>query len=110
MPTYEYRCEKCGHQFDEFQFMSEKPLEKCPQCGKKALRRRFGTGSAVLFKGSGFYETDYRSESYKKAAKADQEAGGKAGTNGTSGTTGGSDTSSGGGKKSEGGKTPSSKG
>ena len=61
--------------FEEFQSMSEEPLTKCPKCGKKKLRRLFGTGAAVLFKGSGFYETDYRSESYKKAAKADQEAG-----------------------------------
>ena len=74
MPTYEYECEACGHHFDEFQSMSEEPLTKCPKCGKKKLRRLFGTGSAVLFKGSGFYETDYRSDSYKSAAKADKEA------------------------------------
>ncbi len=74
MPTYEYECEACGHTFDEFQSMSEEPLTKCPACGKKKLRRLFGTGSAVLFKGSGFYETDYRSDSYKSAAKADKEA------------------------------------
>ena len=74
MPTYEYECEACGHHFEEFQSMSEEPLTKCPKCGKKKLRRLFGTGAAVLFKGSGFYETDYRSDSYKSAAKADKEA------------------------------------
>src|SRR5438552_4338834 len=73
MPTYEYHCDACEHNFDEFQSMSDKPLKKCPACGKRKLRRLFGTGAAVLFKGSGFYETDYRSDSYKAAAKADQE-------------------------------------
>src|SRR5437016_12200554 len=75
MPTYEYQCDACDHNFDEFQPMSAEPLKKCPKCGKKKLRRVFGAGAAVLFRGSGFYETDYRSESYKKAAKADQDAG-----------------------------------
>src|SRR5262245_29604711 len=90
MPTYEYRCDACEHQFDEFQSYSEPPLTKCPECGRKKLRRLFGTGTAILFKGSGFYETDYRSESYRKAAKAEQEAAkpaggadGKADTNGS---------------------------
>ena len=92
MPTYEYQCDACEHNFDEFQSMSDEPLKKCPKCGKKKLRRLFGTGAAILFKGSGFYETDYRSESYKKAAKADQEAG-KAvrlpmASDGTTGTNG----------------------
>jgi putative FmdB family regulatory protein len=86
MPTYEYLCEACGHRFDEFQSFKDEPLQVCPQCGRPQLRRLFGTGAAILFKGSGFYETDYRSESYKSAAKAEQEAGksnGKADTNGT---------------------------
>jgi putative FmdB family regulatory protein len=74
MPTYEYRCSACKHQFEELQSFSEAPLKKCPQCGKKKLERLFGTGAAVLFKGSGFYQTDYRSDSYKSAAKAEQEA------------------------------------
>jgi putative FmdB family regulatory protein len=73
MPTYEYQCDACGHQFDELQSFSEPPLTKCPQCKKKKLRRLFGTGAAVLFKGSGFYETDYRSESYKSKAKEDAD-------------------------------------
>jgi len=91
MPTYEYHCDACEHRFDEFQSMSEEPLKKCPQCGKKKLRRLFGTGAAVLFKGSGFYETDYRSESYKKAAKAEQEATSK-GADGKNATSAPSDS------------------
>jgi putative FmdB family regulatory protein len=111
MPTYEYHCDGCQHHFDEFQSMSEEPLTKCPECGKKKLRRLFGTGAAVLFKGSGFYETDYRSESYKQAAKADQEAPKPAagGTDGTSATT---DTPKAGAKgesKKGGAKAPKSK-
>jgi putative FmdB family regulatory protein len=74
MPTYEYQCDACEHNFDEFQSIKAEPLKKCPKCGKNKLRRVFGAGAAVLFKGSGFYETDYRSEAYKKSAKADQEA------------------------------------
>jgi putative FmdB family regulatory protein len=74
MPTYEYQCESCKHRLEEFQSFSEKALTKCPECGKRKLRRLLGTGAAVIFKGSGFYETDYRSESYKSAAKADAES------------------------------------
>jgi putative FmdB family regulatory protein len=102
MPTYEYHCDACEHTFDEFQSMSEPALKKCPQCKKSKLRRVFGTGAAILFKGSGFYETDYRSDSYKQAAKADQESGSKSSTNGTAGANSTSSTDSGGkGKKSE---------
>src|SRR5262245_56139532 len=102
MPTYEYQCDACNHNFDEFQSMSEAPLKKCPKCKKSKLRRLFGTGAAILFKGAGFYETDYRSESYKKAAKSDQEASGKSSTNGAAGTNGAASSESGGkGKKSE---------
>jgi putative FmdB family regulatory protein len=75
MPTYDYKCKACGHQFEAFQSMTESPKRKCPSCGKNALERLIGTGAAVLFKGSGFYQTDYRSESYKKAAEADKPAG-----------------------------------
>src|SRR5438034_11413751 len=74
MPTYEYHCDACEHHFDEFQSITEEPLKKCPKCRKSKLRRIFGTGVAILFKGSGFYQTDYRSESYKAAAKAEQES------------------------------------
>jgi putative FmdB family regulatory protein len=91
MPTYEYQCDACEHNFDEFQSFSEEPLKKCPKCGKKKLRRLFGGGAAVLFKGSGFYETDYRSESYKKAAKAEQESAKPAATTAES-STGKTDT------------------
>jgi putative FmdB family regulatory protein len=72
MPTYEYECRACKHNFDEFQGINDAPLKKCPKCGRKKLERKFGTGAAVLFKGSGFYQTDYRSESYKSAAKAEE--------------------------------------
>ncbi len=74
MPTYEYLCDACEHQFDEFQSMAEEPLKKCPKCGKKKLRRLLGAGAGLIFRGSGFYITDYRSDSYKSAAKADQES------------------------------------
>jgi putative FmdB family regulatory protein len=74
MPTYEYQCDACGHNFDEFQGINDKPLRKCPKCRKSKLRRVFGIGAAVIFKGSGFYQTDYRSESYKAAEKAEQES------------------------------------
>ena len=70
MPTYEYECKKCSHTFEQFQRMSDAPLKRCPKC-KGSLRRLMGTGAGIIFKGSGFYQTDYRSESYKKAAKAD---------------------------------------
>jgi putative FmdB family regulatory protein len=86
MPTYEYLCDGCGHRFDEFQSFKDEALRMCPECEQDKLRRLFGTGSAILFKGSGFYETDYRSESYKKAAKADQET--SSGTNGSAGGDG----------------------
>ncbi len=75
MPTYEYVCDACEHQFEEFQSITAKALRKCPACGKSKLRRLIGTGAGVIFKGSGFYETDYRSESYKSAAKADKPGG-----------------------------------
>ena len=71
MPTYGYACEQCGYEFDEFQSIKAKPLRKCPKCSKPALRRLIGTGAGIIFKGSGFYQTDYRSESYKKAAEKD---------------------------------------
>ncbi len=74
MPTYEYLCQACGHEFELFQTMSASVKRKCPDCGKLKLKRLIGIGSGVIFKGSGFYQTDYRSDSYKKAAEADKKA------------------------------------
>ena len=71
MPTYDYQCDACGHVFEEFQSITARPLRVCPACRKRRLRRLIGTGSALLFKGSGFYATDYRSSDYKREAKAD---------------------------------------
>jgi putative FmdB family regulatory protein len=71
MPTYDYVCEACGRALEIFQSMTEAPKRKCPHCGKLKLKRQLGTGGGILFKGSGFYQTDYRSESYKSAAKAE---------------------------------------
>lgn len=76
MPTYDYKCDDCGYAFEKFQRFSEDRLTDCPECGRATLRRLFGTGAAVLFKGSGFYETDYRSDSYKDAAKKESESSG----------------------------------
>jgi putative FmdB family regulatory protein len=71
MPTYDYRCDACSHEFEEFQYIKDAPLTKCPSCGKKKLRRLIGGGAAIVFHGSGFYQTDYRSDSYRNAAKAE---------------------------------------
>lgn len=86
MPTYDYVCDACEHKFEEFQSFTEEPLKKCPACKKSKLRRLFGAGAAILFKGSGFYQTDYRSESYTSAAKAEQEAAKPAATDGAAKT------------------------
>ena len=74
MPTYDYECDACGHKYEVFQSMADEVLTKCPKCKKKKLRRLFGAGAAVVFKGTGFYTTDYRSDSYKKSAEADKKA------------------------------------
>jgi putative FmdB family regulatory protein len=74
MPTYDYECDACGHEFELFQGINDPVQRKCPKCGKLKLRRLFGTGAAVVFKGSGFYETDYRSESYKKGAEKEKKS------------------------------------
>lgn len=74
MPTYDYRCTACGHTWELFQSMSAKHEKKCPKCGKATAERLIGMGAAVVFKGGGFYQTDYRSEGYKQAAEADKKA------------------------------------
>ena len=74
MPTYDYRCNNCGHEFELFQSMSASIKKKCPACKKMTLERLIGTGAALIFKGSGFYETDYRSKSYKSEREADSKA------------------------------------
>jgi putative FmdB family regulatory protein len=74
MPTYDYECESCGHQFEQFQSITARPTRKCPECDKMKLRRLIGAGAGVIFKGSGFYQTDYRSESYKKGEKSETKS------------------------------------
>lgn len=81
MPTYEYACEKCGHEFEKFQSIADKPLVTCPEnlCAKKKwgrgrVKKKISAGAGLIFKGSGFYITDYRSEKYKEAAKKDAPA------------------------------------
>jgi putative FmdB family regulatory protein len=81
MPTYEYICEKCGHEFEKFQPIASKALTRCPEelCARKkwgrgAVKRKIGLGGGLIFKGSGFYITDYRSDKYKEAAKKDSAA------------------------------------
>jgi putative FmdB family regulatory protein len=72
MPTYEYICEDCGYEFEQFQAITAKAIRKCPRCSKSGLKRLIGVGSGIIFKGSGFYQTDYRSESYKKDQKSEK--------------------------------------
>jgi len=72
MPTYDYSCDACKHEFEVFESISAKPQKKCPKCKKNRLRRLFGAGGGLIFKGSGFYQTDYRSDSYKKSAEAEK--------------------------------------
>jgi putative FmdB family regulatory protein len=86
MPTYEYKCEKCGHKFDVFQSMKDDRLTDCPlESCDGTVKRLIGTGAGIIFKGSGFYQTDYRSDSYKQAAKSDS-GGGDSGSGGGSST------------------------
>src|SRR5437899_3812411 len=71
MPTYEYKCDACGHAFERFQSITADPIKRCPECGKAKVRRLIGTGAGMIFKGSGFYVTDYRDQSYTDKAKAE---------------------------------------
>ena len=75
MPTYDYECDACGHHFELFQSMKDLPIKKCPACKKSKARRLIGAGAGIIFKGSGFYCTDYRSSTYSDAAKKDTAAG-----------------------------------
>jgi len=77
MPTYGYSCQSCGLEFEQFQSIKDKSLRTCPSCGKKTLKRLIGVGGGIIFKGSGFYATDYRSDSYKTAAKKETGTGKK---------------------------------
>jgi putative FmdB family regulatory protein len=86
MPTYDYKCDSCKHTFEKFQSITAAPIRKCPQCRKNRVKRLLGTGAGLIFKGSGFYITDYRSESYKSGAKAAEGGGG------SSASSAGSDT------------------
>jgi len=97
MPTYDYVCDGCGHAFELFQSMTDSVKKTCPKCKKKKLRRLIGAGGAIVFKGSGFYKTDYRSESYKKGAAAD--SGGKSEGGSTKSDSGKSDSGGGSGSK-----------
>ncbi|MSR57461.1 MAG: zinc ribbon domain-containing protein [Planctomycetaceae bacterium] len=74
MPTYDYRCKACDHTWEEFKSIMAPPTKKCPECGKKKAERQIGPGAGLIFRGSGFYITDYRSEGYKKSADADSKA------------------------------------
>jgi putative FmdB family regulatory protein len=105
MPTYDYVCDACQHKFELFQSIKDEAEKKCPQCRKLRLRRLFGTGAAIMFKGSGFYTTDYRSDSYKKGAKADSSA-----SEGASGSEGKSAEKNSGGENKSGGQASSGDG
>jgi putative FmdB family regulatory protein len=104
MPTYEYKCDACGKGFERFESIMAAPLKKCPYCSKRKVRRLISGGAGLIFKGSGFYITDYRSESYKKAAQGD--SGGGSATAATA-SSGSSATGAGGGNgASSAGATP----
>jgi len=93
MPTYDYVCEGCQHEFEAFESIKADPQTVCPSCSQPKLRRKIGAGAAIIFKGSGFYQTDYRSESYKKRAEADKPSESKPST-ATSDSSAASSTSS----------------
>ena len=93
MPTYDYACAACGHRFEEFQSMTSDPLKTCPECNQDDLERLIGAGAAVIFKGSGFYQTDYKNTGGPSSSESSSESKG-------------SDAGSGGDKPAGGGKTP----
>ena len=86
MPTYDYICDSCAHEFEAYESIKSDPQTVCPECHKDTLRRKIGAGAAILFKGSGFYQTDYRSDSYKKGAAADKPAESKPSDSGSKGS------------------------
>ncbi len=96
MPTYDYHCDACGADFEKFQSIKANPIRKCPECGKSRARRLIGAGAGIIFRGSGFYATDYRSDSYKQAAQKDKPDADKKESKDKSDST---KPSSGGGKK-----------
>jgi putative FmdB family regulatory protein len=100
MPTYDYKCEACNHTWEEFQSIKAEPTKKCPSCGKKKAQRLIGGGAGLIFRGSGFYLTDYRSDAYKKSAAADSQSQSDSGKStsdsGSSGGTKSSESSKGG--------------
>lgn len=98
MPTYEYRCHACDNKWEEFQSIKAEPTKKCPKCKKAKAERIISAGGGILFKGTGFYQTDYRSESYKKGADAAKKA-----SEGSSGSSDSGKSSSGDSGKSSGG-------
>ena len=108
MPTYDYECRECGHRWELFQQMKENPKRKCPECGRLRARRLIGPGAGIIFRGSGFYQTDYRSQSYKDAAKADKQAQ-KSDSEKSSSDSGGSKSDSGGSQSDSGGSKSDSK-
>ncbi|MEE3054122.1 MAG: zinc ribbon domain-containing protein [Planctomycetota bacterium] len=109
MPTYEYRCQECGDTFEFLQSFSDSPKRKCPACGRHRLKKLISGGAGLIFKGSGFYITDYRSADYDKAAKADKESG-KSKADKESGKSKGGDSASDSSKKSEDSKSAPKKG
>jgi len=107
MPTYEYQCDACGTKFEKFQSITAPPIKKCPKCGKNKVRRLISTGAGLIFKGSGFYITDYRSDSYKEKAKSESgEKSDTAKTDGAKTDSSKSESGKGEGPKSE---TPAAK-
>lgn len=74
MPTYEYKCQKCGHRFEKFEAITAKPAKSCPRCRGRSVKRLISAGAGILLKGSGFYGTDYRSDNYKQGAKQEAES------------------------------------